>query len=197
MSPFTEATDRVAERLRGLGLRNQVAVYIGAARALEPGYRAWRDQSGSPSPDESRLFDYAIRLATAFAVAGAAPPAELLESLEVSTPSEPTDVPGFTTAQDCWICLDTAVRAAVSDYDPADSAWYLLEPAFQATSERLFGYTDVGSENQQAAESAALRDPALMRVVESVEDSIFMAVGNPTEALIANITDVLGPINPM
>ena len=85
----------------------------------------------------------------------------------------------------------------MSGYDPTDSAWYLLEPAFQATSERLYGYTDVGSENEQAAESAALRDPALMRVVDSVEDSISMAVGNPTEALIASITDVLGPINPM
>lgn len=196
MSPFTEAADRVAESLRGLGLRNQVAVYVGAARALAPGYRAWRDLTGSASPDDSRLFDSATHLATVFAVEGAAPPPELLDRLEMSTPSEPTDVPGFTTAQDCWICLDTALRAAVSDYDPADSAWYLLEPAFQAVSERLYGDTDVGSENQQAAESAALRDPALQRVLASVEESISIAAQNPTEALIASITAALSPINP-
>lgn len=197
MSPFTDAADHVTDRLRLLGVRHQVAFFIAAARALEPGYRAWRQQAGPGGVEESEIFEAALRRATEFAISGSAPPPDLLNRFAACTPSEPTEDPFLTAAQDCWICLDTAIQLRPVTTTQQTLHGILLEPMFQATSERLFGYTDVGSSNQESAESTALKDPQLRRALDRVSEAISTAAGSPTEALIANLRAVLTPIGPV
>jgi hypothetical protein len=110
-------------------------------------------------------------------------------------PSDPGDVP--TTAQDCWVCLDTAVRGAYGEFDPADSTWYLLEPMFQAVSERLFGFADVGTADAEVAESAALAEPELASAVDAVERSIELLTAGPVEVqLLQQLRGALSALCP-
>lgn len=196
MSPFTEVSDRIAERIRLLDLRRQVALFGCAAEALAPGYTMWRMQAHEEVRDDTDLLEAAVQHARAFAIDGRVPPTDLLDQIEAATPSDPSDVPNFTTAQDCWICADTAVRAIADGYEPAESAWYLLEPSFQATSERLFGYADVGSAQQQAAESQALGDVRLQEVLSAIGAALDVAQETPTDDGWSRMGELLGVINP-
>ncbi|MBT2500167.1 hypothetical protein J7E25_13825 [Agromyces sp. ISL-38] len=120
-----------------------------------------------------------------------------LEAVEAETPSEPTDAEMFTAAQDCWICVDTALRSALGEFDPSDSAWYLLEPMFQAVSARLFGLSDVGSERQADAERAALDDAELAAAVEAVEAAITMLEDRAVDRTrLELLTTILEPVAP-
>lgn len=49
------------------------------------------------------------------------------------------------SAQDCWICVDSALRLALGQLKAEDGAWFLLEPAFHRVMERWSGVYDVGS----------------------------------------------------
>ncbi|WBB52451.1 hypothetical protein [Verrucosispora sp. WMMD573] len=167
MSPFEVVADSFAGRVRRLSLRGKVALFGSAAYVLAPRYFDWCTAAGLSSDQAllDRALDYARQVALGNQVAGGR---ELLGSIEAVTPSEPTDVTWFTAAQDCWVCIDTAIRAVVDDFDAADSTWYLLEPMFQAVSERLYGVVDAGSQDQGESEAAALRDEQLDKAVSAV-----------------------------
>ena len=76
--------------------------------------------------------------------------------------------------------------------------WYLLEPMFQETSERLFGAYDVGSQDEDSAEETALAAPALSAAVAALES----AIGDLSERAplrdddLERITATLQPISP-
>lgn len=125
----------------------QGAFFIAAAWALDPEWRRWSSASGVPLVDD--VFDAGVRAATAGVLHGAPVHRGVLAAVERSTPFESADVGGFTAAQDCWICLDTALRGALGEFDPADSAWYLLEPLFQRTSERSLGFSEASRLNRR------------------------------------------------
>lgn len=88
MSPFTEAADRLAERLRLLDRRRQLALFAAAARATQPAYQAWQASAGAAVTDHGRLFETAVQHAEAYVVDGITPPAELLQQVESATPAE-------------------------------------------------------------------------------------------------------------
>ena len=94
----------------------------------------------------------------------------------------PEDAP--IAAQDAWICADIALRLPRGEFRATDGMWYVLEPKFQATCERLFGFSDVGSEREQEDEARALEDPALAAAVTGVEAALehLRAVGVPGDA---------------
>ena len=108
---------------------------------------------------------------------------DLLDALERTQPELPTDAEGFTAAQDAWICGDVALRVARGKFEASDGMWYVLEPAFHATSERLFGVYDVGSEREDEDEATALRDPVLAAALTGVEIALdhLQGVAEPTE----------------
>src|SRR3954447_18929062 len=50
--------------------------------------------------------------------------------------------------QNALIGADVALGAAAGDGDAHKHVWYVLEPQSQATCERLYGSTEVGSERE-------------------------------------------------
>lgn len=195
MSPFERATEALATRIRGLSLRAQVALFLSASEVLAESWREW--SAAANRTVDLDTFDRGVAEAAAFASGDESVSRDVLAAVEASTPSEPSDVRGFTAAQDCWICLDTALRGALGDFDPADSAWYLLEPLFQAVSERLFGFADVGSDIQEEAESSVLADPALTSAIAAVERGIVIAASaSATEPQLGELRSAMAAIRP-
>lgn len=198
MSPFEDVNARLTERVAALPLRAQVALLAAGAEVLTPRYGDWLAGAAGAAPDQRDLLGRAVaegrRLAAGASADGAG---DLLAQVEEATPGDPTDVDWFTAAQDCWICADSALRAARGEADAQDSTWYLLEPVFQATSERLFGYSDVGSEQEDALEAQALEDPALAAAVSAVDAAIdLLAAGEVDDALLDRLPEVLAPVAP-
>jgi hypothetical protein len=168
VSPFEAVSQRLGLAVSDLSLQAQVALLACGSIALMPQYLDWCARSGAR--DQSELLRGALDAASQFVTGDiAVPPESLLGAMEAATPSGPTDVPGFTAAQDCWICADSAIRVSIGQFTVKDAVWYLLEPLFQATSERLFGVADVGSQSQESAEAVALTDPALVAAVDALE----------------------------
>jgi hypothetical protein len=166
MSPFETAVADVERLLRRLTREQQCAVFLAASHALRTAHNQWATAAG-----KQELIDQlttALRSSEQVLLSRDRRPEALLSYLEASTPAAPTDVAGFTAAQDCWICLDTSVRGMGSDFEPASASWHLLEPIFQAASERIFSYSDVGSAAQDAAESVVLRDASVSAALDAV-----------------------------
>jgi hypothetical protein len=172
MGPFERVVAALKPRIRELPVEARSALFLGASLGLSESWREWSAAAGlDPAAD---VYDRAVAAASAFASGGEPVSRDLLEEVEASTPSEPSDRPGFIATQDCWICLDVALRASSGERDPADYAWYLLEPMFQAVSLRLFGFTDVGSIDQEECDSASLADPAPVDAIAAIEQGIAM-----------------------
>lgn len=95
--------------------------------------------------------------------------------VEAAAPSTSTDQVEFTAAQDCWICLDATLRASLGAYEASESTWYMLEPLFQAASQRLFGLTDVGSLRQDEAEPRILADESVSAGVSGLDRAVRLA----------------------
>ena len=103
---------------------------------------------------------------------------------------------GDVVAHDALICADIALRIADGTFDARDGVWYVLEPQFQATSQRLFGFTDVGSEREQRDEAIALRDTTLARAVHAVELAAAQLSAEPTEQEVAMVCAALIALRP-
>lgn len=99
-------------------------------------------------------------------------------------------------AHDALICADIALRIAHDGFNARDGVWYLLEPQFQATSERLFGFTDVGSEREDRDGAIALRDATLARAVDAVEAVLAQLSAEPTEQQADVACAALRPLRP-
>jgi hypothetical protein len=196
LSPFAGVIDRLTTEIRVLPPRGQVAIFLTAAVVLAEDWQEWCRAAGRV-PDDA-VFARAITVATDFACGRpVSASSELASAIESAVPDEPSDVPGFTAAQDCWICLDTAVQGATHGDDAASSTWYLLEPLFGSVSMRLFGVSDVGSEAQEAAESTALDDAVLSQGIAAVEACISRLAANPVdESQLVRLRSTLSVLRP-
>jgi len=119
--------------------------------------------------------------------------------MELQAPSEPeSGVAGFTVAQDAWTCADVALRIPIEGFEASDGLWYALEPQFQAVSERLFGFTDVGSARQDEDEQVALDDPVLAEAITNVDLVLRRLTGSPapTEAEENSAVSLLLALDP-
>ena len=199
MSPFEEINDRIAGGIRALDLRAQILVLATGARVLLPRYEHWHRSVGR-AENMASLVREAISAAEEFVLGKTdvqRVPA-LLDELELGAPSDPSDSVWFTAAQDCWTLADSALRVIAESFDAGDATWYLLEPIFQTTSERLFGFSDVGSDAQEAAEGQALSDPALAAAVRALESAIaeLRSTASPNAADLARCARALQAIRP-
>jgi hypothetical protein len=171
MSPFEAEVARLGAIVMDLSRQGQVAFLVAAARALMPRYLEWLE-TASPSSEGKRVLLDVLEEAERFVLGTPpGPPSDLLASAQLQVPEEPSDAMWFTTAQDCWICADSALRVALNQYHASDAMWFVLEPLFQATSERLFGVSDVGSDRQQVDEARALEDASMRAGLAAVDDA--------------------------
>ncbi|MFI8524583.1 hypothetical protein ACIGB8_09060 [Promicromonospora sukumoe] len=194
MSPFGDVVDRLRSDIRDLPQPGQVVLFLAAAQVFAGSRREWLAAKGVASDDA--VFEQALESARDLAHGRAATPsAAFLVELEEAAFGEMRDG-APTIVQDCWICLDTAVRGPVEGYDMSSSTWYLLEPLFQSVSARLFGVADLGSENV-VAERAALDDPVLAGGVAAVRSCVErLPTVSVDGALFARIVEDLIAIRP-
>jgi hypothetical protein len=166
LSPFEATADRLGAVVAALPTRAQSLFFCCAARAL--------------LPDSVSDADDAIAAARGFALTGRVPDeaAHLLAALDACQASlDERDV----VSHDALICADISLRIASTGFNARDGVWYVLEPQFQATSERLFGVTDVGSDREEHDEALALLDERLVRAVHAVEVAAARLNAEPTE----------------
>jgi hypothetical protein len=196
VSPFEEAAAELRAEISALPHRDRCLLFLSASRALSNGHDRWADAAGRPD----RIVERSALTAEAekFILRGEVPePGLLLDRIALNVPGEPTDVPEFTSGQDCWICLDTSVRGMVGGYSPADAGWYLVEPIFQAVSQRLYGLTDVGSALQGTAEARILQDPLVVAALDAVRNAVGQLSDEGDLQELARVLPlVLAPISP-
>lgn len=176
MSPFEDVAAQIGDRLGPLSRRAQVLVFVCTADVLRPSFIAWLANEDEDA-GRADILERALRAARLFSMTGTEPAglADLIHDMERLAPE--TD--GFTAAQDAWIAGDIALRVAGGTFEPRDGVWFALEPQFQATSERLFGVSDVGSELEESGERTALNDPALTAAVAGLERALEYLAGVP------------------
>lgn len=180
-SPFVATVDRLEPLVGALDPRAQALFFCCAARAL------LADRAGEVQD--------ALTAAEEFALTGRVPDGipRMLDGLDER--QDRLDEVGVVT-QDALFCADIALRVMDGSFDAQRGVWYVLEPQFQATSERLFGFTDVGSEREQRDEAIALRDPTLARAVDAVEGAAAQLSAEPTEQDLATVCAALRVLRP-
>ena len=193
MSPFEVVVDRLGDRLGTLSRRAQVLFFACAGQVLLPSYIAWLVRE----PHEQRragVLECALDAARSFATTGVQP-ADLDGLIAMMERTAP-EAEGYTAAQDAWISGDIALRVAGGTFEPKDGVWYVLEPQFQATSERLFGASDVGSEHEEEGEAAALSEPALAAAVAGLERALDYLddVAEPADSDARTVVEVLAAL---
>jgi|GEM_PF-4900344 len=195
MGPFERVVAELTPRIRELPMEAQAALFLGASRALAESWREWSAAAGLDPA--TVVYDRGVAAASAFASGGEPVSPDLKAEVEASMPSEPTPFAGFTAALNCWICLDVALGASTGNRDPADYTWYLLESMFHGVSERLFGYTDVGSIEQEECDSVSLADPALIAAIAAIDQGIaIVAPPSVGEPRVAELQRVMAAIRP-
>jgi Protein of unknown function (DUF416) len=187
----------LADRLSQLSKRAQVVFFACVAQVMLPTYRAWHARANRTA-DQGKLLEHAVDVATAFAVTGEGPADmdSLVAAMERELPDEGSATDGFVGAQDAWVCSDIALRVALGEFEAQNGMWYVLEPQFQATSERLFGLSDVGSDREEQDEAIALKDPTLAAAVAGVERVLedLRDVSEPSDDDVARVSRSLGSL---
>ena len=165
--------------------------------------RPWlvRSESGGVlNPGSEALLDQALSVARKFAIDGERDPETraLLRALESEGPAEDSDSDGLTAGTDAWVSADIALRIALGECDSSAGMWYVLEPQHVATTDRLFGCSDVGSDREERDEAKALADPELATAVEAVETVLRDLAGTPEPTVgdLRKTTDRLRPLCP-
>jgi hypothetical protein len=180
-SPFVATVQRLEPLVGALGPRAQTLFFCCATRAL--------------LADRIDDVDEVLAAAQAFALTGRVPDAipKMLAALEEQQARlDEHDV----VAHDGLICADIALRITYGGFKAQDGVWYVLEPQFQATSERLFGFTDVGSEREKRDEAIALRDTMLARAVDAIEVAVEQLSAEPTQQEVAVLCATLRALRP-
>ena len=147
MTALDQVLDELGVDIGSLGTPACVVLYRACGRALRPLYDEWTRATGQP--DASASLDGVDALCEEFLLSGVAASgaANLLAELEQTIP--PGDAIGdvsSTGAQACWIAYDTSLRVFVDTTFRAEMCVeYVLQPLLASVSERLFGFSQVGS----------------------------------------------------
>jgi hypothetical protein len=180
-SPFEATTRRLGALVGALAPRAQVLFYCCSARAL--------------LTERAEGADDALAAAYEFAMSGSVPDEiqELLVGLDALQASlDDRDL----LVHDALICTDIALRLTYGGFNAQDGVWYVLEPQFQATSERLFGFIDVGTEREERDEAIALRHATLARAVDAVCVAVARLSATPTHHEADVACAALGALRP-
>lgn len=140
----------LASRIESLSMRSLVGLFWACSQALITDFTLWAARSGAQTEP---LLQTALTSAYEFAVYGIQPQdaGGLLASLEVAMPAgDSPDEVSATSAQDCWICADVGIRVLVDEsYNAAPAIEYALEPVLTATSEELYGVSQIGTSDEE------------------------------------------------
>jgi len=146
MSAFDVLLSELGSTIRSLPRRSLVALFWACSTALLEEFLRW---AAHYHQSTEQLLRDTLNAAYKYAVFGTDPldATRLLRSLEESSPSgESPDDFSSTAAQDCWICADVSIRVIVDpSYDAGPAIEYALEPVVSATTEELFGVSQLGS----------------------------------------------------
>lgn len=172
MSTYGDKISRLGDEVTALPQRSRAQLFVALARALRPGFDRW-----NVDPVRANALDDALRAAADFAATSTSPANStgLLAAMEALTPEgDGLDVLLSTTAQDCWICADAALRAAAGDpYATGDALWYAVEPQLQHVTEDLFGVTELGDGPALDAQEREVRaDPRVEAALEFVRSEL-------------------------
>jgi hypothetical protein len=170
MTSYDAVLDRVGARIDRLPRRCVAALFLACSMGLRPELEAWMTRQGIGRSD---VFDRAARAVRDYAVGAVPVAATLLDAVWAEVPpGEETT----TAEEDCWICLDVAVRVAVDEaFVPGPCIEYALEPKSEVISERLFGVTQVGSgPGEEEAMRTLLADTEFRVAVGFVEWAVGM-----------------------
>jgi hypothetical protein len=200
VTAFDDALDDLAERIDRLPRRAVAALFAACADALLPEYRRWAAHVGESAEP---LADRVLTAARDFATTGTAAPdaGTILAAVEEATP--PGDAPddySSTAAQDCWICVDLAIRVVTDpDYQAGTGIEYALEPIVQQATERVHGVTQVGGgPDEEAQVAAVLAEPDVTAALDFARWAADHLAANPTPsaadlAELARRAGVLAP----
>lgn len=125
--------------------RPAAGFYAACGTAFKNSFLSW---AGGPDAEDVRLLDRALDSGIDYATGGRQSGLpHLLERLERRAPHGEA-VGGISpqVAQDCWICVDTAIRIAVDcTFNWGPVVEYVLEPMMFATTQQLYGVSQLGS----------------------------------------------------
>lgn len=178
MTALDQVLDDLGAEIAALETSGRVVLYRACGRALRPLYEQWARVTGQP--DASSSLDRVDALCEESLLLGYSAPgaASLLSELEVAMP--PGDAIGdvsSTGAQACWIAYDTSLRVLVESAFRADlCVEYMLQPLLASVSERLFGFSQVGSgphEEVQLEELVA--EPRTQEAVRWIQSACLIA----------------------
>jgi hypothetical protein len=164
MTSYDAVLKRIGSEIDRLPACGKAALFLACAISLRREYEDWVNHRGAGRIDLFERATAAVReyVTAATPIAGGA---TLLSSLEEEVP--PGDTPdefSSTNAQDCWICLDAAVRVIFdTNFEAGPCIEYALEPQSQAVSEHLFGVSQVGSGPEEDAAMETLLGTADFR----------------------------------
>lgn len=194
MSALADMVDGLGASVTTLPTRAQALLFAAAAEVLSRRRSEWLE--GAVSVPRGDTFDRALAAVKRVALGQReSASVELIEEVEAAAFDELSNE-GPTVVQDCWICLDSALRGLVLGESMARSTWYLLEPIFQDAAIRIYGVTDVGSDNE-AAESAILDDARVVAGVKAIGSCIeSLAINTLDETLLERAKSILEAIVP-
>jgi hypothetical protein len=200
MTDFDDLLAELAAEIDGLSAPAGAALFVGCCQALRVHYDRWADHRGTSAAD---VLDEALAAARTFATGGqldAGAPA-LLARVEEATPEgDSPDAYSSTFAQDCWICGDVALRAAIGqDGPPGYAVEYALDPIVITVTERLFGVSQLGSgPDEDAGIRAILAESDVQAAVDACRTAIAHLATHPapTDDDLATVAQQVTPISP-
>lgn len=153
MTDLDSVLAELTGRIRPMAKRSVVSLFWSCASALLPEFEAW---AAHRNVTTASILNEALEAGYRYAVLEVEPveARSLLQALERSTPAgDSPDHVSSTAAQDCWICADVAIRVLVdANYDAAPAIEYALEPVLVYATQELFGVSQVGSGEREAAQ---------------------------------------------
>ena len=169
MSSLDEILGDLSRGVGGLSARAASTLFASSASALMPAFREWAAigvearEHNARVPIVERAIEIGFELATTGTTQADLP--ALLQRLEWITPRRQDASPGATTAQDCLVCADVAIRVHV---DPSFSCGpvveYLLEPVLTSAMHHVAPASADDPDRQRAAD-AILQDQGVMGAV--------------------------------
>ena len=174
--------EQLATLINGLSRRSQAAFFLSFSKAYTESAN-WRLRDDG---EMRNLLLLAQDAAYAFCLGDvSAERANALKSLDITLPSE-------MLAQSAWICADVALRVSVdATFESGMSVEYALEPFLGRVSEDLFGYWQVGSGDNEAAQVAeVMAHPVVLEGVAFCRWAIGVLASSaaPSAGLIEQVT---------
>lgn len=178
MTALDDLLEDLSQELQVLGASDRAVFFRECGRGLRPLYTRWVEETcgvdGSIWLDwvEAAVEEYPTKVQSLFDTSS------VLAELESRMPNGVAiDAVSSIGAQSCWISYDVALRSIV---DPAFASElcieYVLDPVLASVSERLFGFSQVGSGSDEALQVlAVVSDGRTQNAVRWIREALAVA----------------------